>query len=306
MKDFIIPNLDEKTQKKLLGFRGLFIKGEKRESYLASKIVSYTIKEYKKSGKELSKEQIDKIKFAYDPIFKQNVINSIHKDCDSNYLQAIKACENEINSLKKARAKEISKLEDKRWEKIIIKELKFNSIEGKISIYNSIVLFSDITNAEIKITESYRTESEEKGNSKKRASLGGAVAGALVAGGVGAVVGGTVLGKTTHKSKIETQQIPTASYVGVVIDINGFKNEIALLTKTVDQDSHKYKEAIEDAQKIISKLQYLSSIPVPKTYLSVEEEASVVTIDKDISLATIRLEEVKANTPKYEIPEKYL
>lgn len=306
MKDFIIPDLDEKTQKKLLGIQGLFLKGEKRESYLASKIVDYTIKEYKKAGKELTKDQIDKIKFAYDPVFKQNIIDKVHKDADREYTERINRCEADLNSLQNAREKEIKRIADSRWQRCEIKEFKYNITEGKALINSATVLFSDIKGAEIKVNESYRTETEHKGKAKKHGSLGGAIVGGALGGGIGAAIGGATLGKTKYKGKTETEVIPTASYVGVVIDINGFKSEFAIMTKTVDQDSHHYKKSMETAQAIVAKLQQLAQTPVPEAYLLPEEEQSVLNLDNDICFAMQRLEQAKANTPKYEIPERYL
>ena len=67
----------------ILGIKNLFLKGEKRERYLTSKLVAESIKEEKKNGKSLSKEEIEKIKFEYDPIFHDKVVSQVHKDQDS-------------------------------------------------------------------------------------------------------------------------------------------------------------------------------------------------------------------------------
>ena len=89
INEFQVEKVDTETEKKLLGIRGWFVKGEKREQLLTSKLVERSIKEKKANG-EVTKEDIDKIKFAYDPIFKQKVIDKVHHDCDKIYNNNIK------------------------------------------------------------------------------------------------------------------------------------------------------------------------------------------------------------------------
>ncbi len=305
-ENFNIAEVDEKTEKKLLGIRGIFLKGEKRQAVLTSKLVNQAIKKKKKSGEKLSQTEIDKIKFAFDPIFKQKVIDKVHSDCDKAYNQAIKKCENNIKSLEKSKANEIKRIEESRWENIVNKNLRYNVTEGKLLMNNATFLFSSIKGAAVNINESYRVETEQKGQSKKHASVGGAVVGTLMFGAVGGIVGGSALGKTTHNSTTNTNNIPTANHVGVIVDIDGFKSEIVLLSQTVDQDSREFQNAIKNAQEIITKLQYLSSLPVPETFLKVEEEQSVVDLQNQIINAIGDLEVAKANVPTYDIPEKYL
>ena len=305
IKDFQIETVDAKTEKKLLGIRGWFVKGEKREALLTSKLVDKAIKEKKASG-EVSKEDIEKIKFAHDPIFRQKVIDKVHHDCDKKYQQDIKTCEHNISSLEKARKKEVKRIEESRWEKIVDKNLRYNMTEGKLMLNGATVLFSSIKGAAANLNESYRTETTETGKSKKHASIGGALVGGLMFGGVGAIVGGTALGKTTHEGTANTNYIPTANHLGVIVDLDGFKSEIILLNETVDQDSDDFKEAVEKAQKIITKLQVLSTTPVPESYLKPEEEASVVELDNKLVTAHKDLKTAQANVPTYQIPERYL
>lgn len=302
----VLAELDEKEEKKMLGLQGVFLKGEKREAMLTSKLVEKAIKDSGKNGKKISKEEIDKIKFARDPVFKEKVIEKVHHDCDKEYYNSIKAYENQIKSLEKARTNEIKRIEESRWEFSVGKLLGYNLTEGKLMINNTVSLFSSIKGAGINIHESYRVVTEEKGQSKKRASVGGALAGGLMFGAVGAVVGGATLGKTKHTSTTNTNQIPTASHVGVVVNLDGFQNEILILNKTVDQESREFEDALNKAQEIISKLQYLANIPVPKSYIRADQEQSVLRLQYQISDIISALGAAIANIPKYEIPERYL
>lgn len=303
---FTVETVDEQTEKKLLGIQGWFLRGEKRQAVLTSKLVAKAIKDWKKTGESLSDEDIDKIKFQYDPIFKQKVIDKVHRDCDREYERAVEKCESNIKSLEKARTNEIKRIEDSRWANIVNKDLRYNMTEGKVDMNNTQFLFSSIKGAAVNISESYRVETVEKGNSRRHGSLGGAVVGGLMFGAVGAVVGGSALGKTTHSGTTNSNNIPTSNHVGVIVDVDGFKSEIVLLSQTVDQDSNEFRDAIDKAQKIITKLQYLSTVPVPATFLKVEEEQSVVALQNQIVNAHEELEIAKANTPKYEIPARYL
>ena len=304
--DLVLPEVDEKGEKKLLGVQGMFLKGEKREAMLTSKLVEQAIKEKAKAGEKLSKEEIEKIKFARDPVFKQKVIEKVHSDCDKEYNQNIKNCENAITSLEKAKTNEIKRIEESRWTGVAGNLLRYNLTEGKVLINNSPCLFSSIKGAGANIHESYRVVTEESGQSRRRASVGGAVVGGLMFGAVGAMVGGTALGKTKHQTTTNVNQIPTASHVGVVVNVDGFQNEILLLNKTVDQDSREFTDALKKAQELISVLQYLSTLPVPRSYLLPEQEQSVINLQQRIYGAIHELNAARANVPKYEIPPKYL
>lgn len=297
---------DAEEEKKLLGIRGWFVSGQKREDMVTSKLVEKAIKERQKRGERITSADIDKIKFANDPIFKQKVIEKVHRDCDREYNNNVRRCENNIKSLEREREKEIKRIEESRWENIVDKKLRYNMTEGKLLINGTSVLFSSIKGAAANLHESYRVEVNESGKSKKHASVGGAVVGGLMFGAVGAIVGGTALGKTTHQSMANTNNIPTATHFGVIVDIDGFQNEVTVLNETVDQDSDKFREALQKAQTIISKLQYLSTVPVPESFLKVEEEWSVVDLQNKIIEAQREREIVKANVPTYEIPKRYL
>ena len=290
----------------VLGIKNLFLKGEKRENYLTSKLVATAIKEEKKKGIVLSKEEIEKIKFEYDPIFHDKVVSQVHKDQDNEYANNVKNAENNVKNLENERLNEINRINNERWLSVGNGNLKYNLVEGKIEINQTIHLFSSIKGAEVNKEDSYRVVTTETGKSKKHGSLGGAVAGGLLLGPVGAVVGGSALGKTTSKGNSISNSIPTCNHIGVIVDIDGFKSEVILLNNTVDQSSSVYKRALQNAEEMVSKLHFLATQPVPKTFVKVEEEQSVLDIGKSIAEAQKELERVKADKPTYEIPERYL
>lgn len=303
--DFKVASVDEETEKKLLGLQGKFLRGEKRRLLLESKLVDYTINLHRNSGYSFTKEEIDKIKFAHDPLYRRKLIEKIHKDSDKEYSYAVSKCESVIASLERLKRKEIEKINKDRWL-CEYENFQYNITEGKVMINGSTARFYDIRGAAVNINESQRVVASEEGEKKKHVSIGGAVVGGLVFGAVGAAVGAATLGKRSHYTNAETDTIPTANRVSVVVDINGFQNEIILLDHKVDQDSDEFKLAIKEAQKIISKLQYLSTYPVCDSYIEVENEPVVVEIQRQLTEAYIKLQLAKENIPTYEIPSYYL
>lgn len=91
----------------------------------------------------------------------------------------------------------------------------------------------------------------EDGNSVTSGSLGRAVAGGLVFGGLGAVMGG-MTGK--QKATCNNLQIKIT-----VKDINNPAVYITILSFEVKKDSDIYKEAIKQAQEILSILQIMKT-----------------------------------------------
>lgn len=300
--NFVIETVDKETEKKLLGIRGWFLRGEKRQAVLTSKLVKKAIKDHKKAGGSLSRKEIDKIKFAHDPIFRQEVIDKVHRDCDKEYRQNIKKCENKIKSLEEDRIDEIERIKDARWEEIVDDGVQYNMTEGKLLYGDEIFLFSDIRGAAVSFDASYRAVPEENNKSKKNATVDTAALSGLCFGTITPVVGGI----TAPNNDSVANTIPTANHLGVMVDIQGERSEIVLLNETTDQDSRDCRKAVQKAETLVTKLHFLSATPVPANYLQPEEEKSVLKIDDKIVEAKKDLEAAKADVPTYDIPERYL
>lgn len=289
----------------IIGIKNMFLSGEKKERVLTSKLVDIAIKHEKEKGNSLTKDDIDKIKFEYDPIFHDKIVAQVHKMQDEEYDTNVKNAEINVEKLESLRTNEIKRIADERWQSIGNNYLKYNLTEGKILINQTEHLFTSIKGAEVKKEESYRVVTVEYGKSKKHVSLGKAVVGGVLLGPLGAIAGGA-MGKTTSNGNSVSDSIPTCNHIGVIVDIDGFKTEIVLLDNTVDQSTNIYKEALQNAEEIVSKLHYLATQPVPKTFTKVENEQSVLDIDKQIKEARQKLEDAKDDKPTYEIPERYL
>ncbi|MFZ3150808.1 MAG: hypothetical protein WA116_03900 [Anaerolineaceae bacterium] len=287
------------------GVKKLFWKEEKKRDYIVSKLYKQASKAQKKSGVNISKEENDRMRFENDPLFHEKIMNNVHKDDDAKYDARIRQVEAKRQKLQKGRVSEIQRISNARWESVCGGKLMYNITEGKVRINQSETVFSSIQGAELNIENSYRIVTHESGKAKKHASLGGAVAGGLLLGPVGAVAGGIGLGKTKTNSTSTSNPIPTCNHLGVMVNINGFMSEILLISGTVDQSSSQYANAQRNAQEIITKLRLLAQTPVPEIFLKAEEEPSVLNFDRQITEVDNELEIAKADTPKYEIPEKY-
>ena len=247
-------------------------------------------------------------KFLSNPKYRERVIERIHKDADKAYNKRIKEIEVQKNRQIKERNAELVRLEKSRWQDIG-GNVFVNKTEGKVRINNSEVLFSDIKGAEMNIVYGSRiiTTSNEKTKTKKHASLGGALVGGLAFGAAGAVVGGVGLAKTKGKTtgKTISNQIPTCLHLGVNVNLNGFVSEVVLLSHQVDQSGIEFIKAQSSAQNLISQLGTLANMPVPETYIRVEDEPSVKSIENRISETERNLKIAIENRPVYAIPNLY-
>lgn len=257
----------------VIGMRGLFLRGQKREDLLTSILVEQKIKSEKNRGKIITKEDITKIKFEYDPLFRDKIVSKVHKDADSAYERRIKNCELNLQELEDKRSAEIQRLTAARWEAVGDTNVKFNMTEGKVSVNGTESLFTAIIGAELNKEDSYR----------------------LVAGKA-----------TKENPDPDSVRVETCNHVGVMVNIGGYQSEVVLLKITADQTDKIYTKAMSNAKEIITKLRYLATLPVPESFLPVEDEASVIAIDDKIIEANRELDAAKADKPTYEIPEQYL
>ena len=257
----------------IFGARGIFLSGQKREDRLTSILVANKIKSEKDRGKIITKEDITKIKFEYDPIFRNKVESKVRKTADDAYERRIRNCEINLQDLEDERADEIRRLTAARWETVGDAAVKFNMTEGKVSINGSETIFSAIIGAELNKEDSYR----------------------LVAGKA-----------TKDQPNPPSVKVPTCNHIGVMVNVGGYQTEVVLLQVTVDQSDKTYAKAMKNAKDIITKLRYLATVPVPASYLPVEDEASVIAIDDKIIEANRELDAAKADKPTYDIPAQYL
>lgn len=257
----------------------------------------------------MANEEKELYKFVNDPKYRDKVIAKVHKNEDNAYNKRIKQIEKERDNLSKSRTNEIARIANARWEKLAGGKILVNRTEGKIQLNGVTAAFSSIQGAELNMMAGMRVITKETTStkSKKHASLGGAVAGGLVLGPVGAVAGGVGLGKTKGQTTGTTisDQIPTCTHLGVMVNLDGFASEVVLLASQVDQSSPVFLRAQSDAQNIIAQLGALAKTPVPAQFLRPEEENSVKVIESQIADKQAELQQAIADRPTYALPAMY-
>ena len=257
----------------------------------------------------MANEEKELYKFVNDPKYRSKVIAKIHKNSDNAYNKRIKKIEHESDALSKKRTREITRIATDRWESLAGGSIGVNQTEGKIQINNTTVLFSSIRGAEMNMMTGCRvvTRESSKTKSKKQASLGGAVAGGMLFGTLGAAVGAVGLGEMDGKTTGTTvsDQIPTCTHLGIMVNIDGFMSEVVLLSNQVDQTSAAFINARNEAQSIIAQLGKLAKMPVPSHFLQPEEEQSVKEIEAQIAAKQSELQIAINDRPTYDIPAMY-
>ena len=129
----------------------------------------------------------------------------------------------------------------------------------------------------------------------------------MLFGPLGAAVGAVGLGEMDGKTTGTTvsDQIPTCTHLGVMVNIDGFMSEVVLLSNQVDQTSAAFVNARNEAQSIIAQLGKLAKMPVPSSFLQPEEEQSVKEIEAQIAAKQSELQIAINDRPTYDIPAMY-
>lgn len=253
----------------------------------------------------MTKEEKELFRFVSEPKYREKVLVKFKKEEDIQYQNSVKIAQNERDRLINLRKQEIDRIENSRWEVYANGQLRINWVEGCVIINNAKVMFSNIRGAELNIKDGFRTVTTETLITKKKPSVGGAVAGGLIGGKTGAVIGGAVLNKAKTINNVYTNSIPICNHMGVMIDIDGFKQEVILINSTIDQSNGIYMSAYSEAQQIIMRLREVSATPVPQSFIPPHEMQSVKDIEKQIDIANDRLNYVTNNKPQYKIPTIY-
>ena len=290
---------------------------EQKRNYITSRLYRMSLEYQKQNGITYTPEELDKLRFQNDPLFRQEVINKVHREEDARYKKAVNAANNKVNRLKKEYDKRYKQISDARWEKLYPNVL-VNRTEGRLIINGAECEFCDLRGARVENQLGYRVKThehkytEEHTKESKDLSVGGAIAGGLVAGPIGAVAGAFIFSKNKtetvqeRKTGYHTENIPVCNHLGVKVYLNGFETEIVLISSQKDQSSFDYTRKLNEANEIAAALHTLAASPMPRNVLLVEQEPEMILLYEDITAAKKYLKQVKDNTPVYRIPERYL
>lgn len=231
----------------------------------------------------MTKEEKILYKFVNNAAYRKKVLVKHQKRLIAEYNFRIQKLRYEKQKLIDQRAKEIQCVKESRWEKYAKGKLRVNVTEGKVIINGVEVLFSDIKKAELNVrfSSSILSQSDEKTK----------------------ICLPSLKTKTHASDKIEEELY--CIHLGVLVNVNGFRSEITLLTDAVKETSSKYEEAYEEAQKIILKLMKISKTAVPKNYLNAAETNGVKEFDKRIADKEKEICAAIEDKPSYKIPEIY-
>lgn len=253
----------------------------------------------------MTKDEKELFKFVSEPKYRMKVLSKLKKEEDKRYQNKVQSAKEERLRLVNLRQQEINNIENSRWEIYANGNLRINWVEGCVLINNNKVLFSSIKGAELNEIDGFRTVTTETSTTKKNPSIGGAVAGGLIGGKAGAVIGGAGLNKARTTTHAYTNSIPTCNHIGVVIDVDGFKQEVIVINLEIDQSSNAYISAHNEAQHIIMRLREASNTPVPQSFIPSNKMQSVKEIEKQIDGSNERLNIVINERPTYQIPSIY-
>ena len=295
----------------------LFWNEDKRREYITSKLYNMNLEYQMKNGAVYSPEELDKMRFANDPVFRREVIARIHREEDAKYKKAVDQANNNLNHLKKQYDKRYKQIADARWEKVN-RYVMVNDTEGKLVINGAECNFSNLRGANIVNQLGYRVEThehkytEERTEEHKDLSVGGAIAGGIVAGPIGAIAGAVLFAEKNtevvreNKTAYRDKHIPVCNHLGVKVNLDGFETEIVFISSPVDQFSEEYKRKLNEANYLVSQLHMLSHVPMPENVLLVEQEPEMMLMYEDIAAAKKALKKAKENRPTYQIPDRYL
>ena len=295
----------------------LFWKEEEKRDYISSKLYRMNLAYQKQNGITYSPEELDQLRFANDPLFRQEVIAKVHKEEDAKYKKAVDSANSRLVKLKKEYDKRYWQISDARWEKLN-PYIQVNRTEGKLIINGAECDFSKLRSARVVNQLGYRTESyereytEEHTKEHRDLSVGGAIAGGLVAGPIGAVAGAVLFSKNRTETVEETktdvfhEQTPVCNHLGVKVNLNGFETEIVLISSEKEQKGMEYRRKLDEANKIAAALHTFAETPMPRNVPLVEQEPELVLLYDDIRAAKKALKRAKENKPTYAIPQRYL
>lgn len=279
---------------------------KQKQKIYASYISKQKIKSLKASGADVSKDDADRIRFDTDPIFYAGVLRSVKSKADSEYNNKVSVAESQLKKLQGSRDAEYNKLREKRWDCGLHKNFAVNMTEGKIRVNGKTEkLFSDIIGCDLHVETYKKTQGKSTVKGKTHASVGGAVLGGALGGATGAVVGGLGLGKKSYKGVLTLTTTTICSHLGVYMNLAGELYEVVLLSSDTTCGTDAYKEAVQKALEIISKLQYLAGLPVPENVPEIEPNEKIIDLNCKISEAEKALEAAKKDKPVYRLPEKY-
>ncbi len=295
--------------------RILFYGNNKKTEFITTELVRRAIvAEERRTGKVLSESDRDKIRFKYDPKFQAQIIKRYQKNVTTRHQQEINQLAAKVRALENARAAEISRLAELRWQHLgLPKLLTYNLAEGKVKLNNEVVYdFSELQKSEINIDAGKRYIKRpsrkiigEKVHAKAERAHDRLSERITAKDQVETILPETPPAPTLPPVMV-TRVIDTCERMSVVVFLNQGTTEIVLSDKNLDQSSKKFKQLQKQARALQHTLQILAKTPMPTEIAPVEAERSVVELEEQLEEAQGELAKAKHTSPKFRVPERYL
>ena len=132
----------------VLGSEGFFVSEKRQTELVTSGLVSMKLLDLRKTGTKVSREDADSIRFRYDPIFREKIIDKVHEAQDKDYENRVHTAEAELKRLKKARVDKLNEIMLKRWIKVD-EYLSYSPEEGRFHLQGQTYPFNAVRSAEI-------------------------------------------------------------------------------------------------------------------------------------------------------------
>ncbi len=295
--------------------RILFYTSNKKNEFIITELVRRAIAtEERRTGKVLSEVERDKIRFKYDPRFQAQIIKRYQKNITTRHQQEINRLTANVKQLEAARAAEITRLSELRWQHLgLPKFLTYNLAEGKIKLNDEVIYdFCELEKAEINIDagKRYVKRPSRKIIGKKLHAKAERAHEQLSERITAKDEVETILPETPPAPKLPsvlvTRVIDTCERISVTVFLTHNAVEIVLSDKNLDQSSKKFKHLQKQARGLQHTLQILARTPMPTEVAPVESEHSVIAIDQRLEEARQALANAKSTSPKFRVPERYL
>ncbi len=238
-----------------------------KDAYIKSIYVKEVIKSEKAKGKHFSAEEIDKIKYKYDPIYRLDVLYKSNKKVIKKHLKDFKSEVTKLKNLEGSRKNKIRDLKNLRWVTFGKHGLQYNVTEGKIAVNGVVSFFDRIEDVSIK---DERTQIREKNPDTGR-----------------------------------MRKVKVTNYLGVMVNIKNEVLSVDVLNITTHIDSWKYRVSMEEAKNIMKQVKYLAHLPVPENPPKVEENEAVLALDEEILQLKEKIKSMRTSCPEIRIPAKY-
>lgn len=207
----------------------------------------------------------------------------------------IKAIENKINFLEGWKEKRIAKIIHNGWN-VVGKYLHVNNVTREILICGENVPFEDVKSAKIERLNSTRIETVttcEPVRVKNKFAWGKAAAGMLFGGpllGVGLGLGGSKKDITGGNTKTTTTEVPICTSLTVKVNTTDKTYKIPIITSQVNLESKMFKDANNNAQKIVKAIEDISQVDLNTNSNAPENHSSVLSLEEEQDELNSRLD----------------